>query len=128
MNGDLIEASKVIKGFGNVNRGEWFDLQSREQSRPNPGRKATSLGSKTKINDWLNPVKENCNDEKNNNKNDADDNVDGQRMPPASLANKLANLKQQNYAEVHQQFSIHARESSSALDGGIPSDETSTDA
>ena len=32
--GDVIQAFKVIKGFENVNREEWFDLTSREESRP----------------------------------------------------------------------------------------------
>ena len=32
--GDLIEAFKVIKGHNNVNRDEWFDLRSRDESRP----------------------------------------------------------------------------------------------
>ena len=31
--GDLIEVFKVIKGFNNVNKEVWFDLQSREESR-----------------------------------------------------------------------------------------------
>ena len=31
--GDLIEVFKVIKGYNNVYRNDWFDLQSREESR-----------------------------------------------------------------------------------------------
>ena len=31
--GDLIEVFKVIKGFNNVNREIWFDLQSRDEAR-----------------------------------------------------------------------------------------------
>ena len=91
-----------------------------------PGEKAASLGRKTKIDNWLNPAKENCNDENINENNAEDENVN-LRTASALPADELAWIKQQNYAEIRRQFNICARESSSSLDGGVPSDKTSTE-
>ena len=51
--GDLIEAFKVIKGHNNVNRESWFDLQSREASRPTRTNATIEEGSERRKSDVL---------------------------------------------------------------------------
>ena len=46
--GDLIEAFKVIKGMNNVDRDEWFDLTSRETSRPTRANSTIEDGTETR--------------------------------------------------------------------------------
>ena len=51
--GDLIEAFKVIKGHNNVNRELWFDLQSRESSRPTRTNATIEEGTERRKSDVL---------------------------------------------------------------------------
>ena len=51
--GDLIEAFKVIKGFSNVNRDKWFDLRSREESRPTRANSTIEDGKEVRKTDVL---------------------------------------------------------------------------
>ena len=46
--GDVIEAFKVIKGMNNVDRDEWFDLRSRETSRPTRANSTIENGAETR--------------------------------------------------------------------------------
>ena len=51
--GDLIEAFKSIKGFNNINRDEWFDLRSREESRPTRANSTIENGQEVRKKDVL---------------------------------------------------------------------------
>ena len=51
--GDLIEAFKVIKGYNNVNREQWFDLSSRETSRPTRANATVEGGQERRKQDIL---------------------------------------------------------------------------
>ena len=53
MRGDMIETFKVIKGFTNVNRDDWFDLRSREQSRPTRANATIEDGEERRKSDIL---------------------------------------------------------------------------
>ena len=51
--GDLIETFKVLKGFDNVNRDEWFDLRRGEDSRPTRANTRIEDGEEVKRTDIL---------------------------------------------------------------------------
>ena len=51
--GDAIEAFKVIKGYNRVERDEWFDLQSRELSRPTRANATIENGEERRRTDVL---------------------------------------------------------------------------
>ena len=53
MRGDAIEAFKVIKGFSRVERDDWFDLRSREMSRPTRANSTIEDGEERRKRDVL---------------------------------------------------------------------------
>ena len=58
--GDLIEVFKVIKGFNNVYRDEWFDLRSRDESRPTRTNTRIEDGAEIRKNDVLYKPRAKC--------------------------------------------------------------------
>ena len=51
--GDLIETFKVLKGFDNVNRDEWFDIRNGEEARPTRANTRIEEGVEIRRNDVL---------------------------------------------------------------------------